>query len=123
MLSLICGDPGRIFAGRVDFRQKKAPDQAERAVSFGGGAQTPRKKARVSSARAVHNAGMTPGYDFKLALTRVIEPTGGAISPEALRSSRRRRQSWTIFEMHGDLGGVRMAQDENLAALGKLAEA
>jgi hypothetical protein len=30
----------------------------------------------VSSARAVHNAGMTPEYDFKLALTRVIEPTG-----------------------------------------------
>jgi hypothetical protein len=29
-------------------------------------------------ARAVHNAGMTPEYDFKLALTRVIEPTGVA---------------------------------------------
>jgi len=24
-----------------------------------------------------HNAGMPPAYDFKLALTRVIEPTGG----------------------------------------------
>jgi hypothetical protein len=24
-----------------------------------------------------HNVGMAPAYDFKLALTRVIEPTGG----------------------------------------------
>ena len=29
------------------------------------------------SARAVHNAGMAPQYDFKLALTQTIEPTGG----------------------------------------------
>ena len=50
------------------------------AVNLGGGAQTPRKKIRgclESSARAVHNAGMAPQYDFKLALTRTIEPTGG----------------------------------------------
>ena len=29
------------------------------------------------SQRAVHNAGMAPQYDFKLALTRTIAPTGG----------------------------------------------
>jgi hypothetical protein len=27
--------------------------------------------------RPGHNAGMTPEYDFRLALTRVIEPTSG----------------------------------------------
>jgi len=42
-------------------------------AGLGGGAQTPRK----TSARAVHNARMTPEYDFKLALARVIELTGG----------------------------------------------
>jgi hypothetical protein len=31
----------------------------------------------VPSARAVHNAGMAPEYDFKLALTRRIAPTSG----------------------------------------------
>ena len=31
-------------------------------MSLGGGDQTPRKKV----ARAVHNAGMAPQYDFKL---------------------------------------------------------
>jgi hypothetical protein len=49
------------------------------AVGLGGGAET-RGKVHwcfTSSPRAVHNAGMPPAYDFKLALTRVIEPTGG----------------------------------------------
>jgi hypothetical protein len=34
----------------------------------------------VSAFRWANSAGMPPAYDFKLALTRVIEPTGG---PEA----------------------------------------
>jgi hypothetical protein len=49
-------------------------------VSLGGGAQTPKEKGALllgSSALVGHNAGMPPAYDFKLALTRVIEPTGG----------------------------------------------
>jgi hypothetical protein len=43
-------------------------------VSLGGGAvhRDPR-----SSVRVVHNADMLPAYDFKLALTRVIEATRG----------------------------------------------
>jgi hypothetical protein len=48
------------------------------AVSLGGGAQTPKEKGALllgSSALVGHNAGMPPAYDFKLALTRVIEPT------------------------------------------------
>src|SRR6516165_8642673 len=50
------------------------------AVSLGSGAQIPRKKVRwcfSSSALAVHNSSMAPEYNFKLALTRKIEPTAG----------------------------------------------
>jgi len=48
-------------------------------VSLGGGAQTPRKGNRRfrSSARVGHNARMAHPPNFKLALTRVIVPTGG----------------------------------------------
>jgi hypothetical protein len=57
------------------------------------------------SARAVHNAGMAPGYDFKIALTRVITPTGGpgaelatlgdaAKFVGAMSASRKARPHW-----------------------------
>jgi hypothetical protein len=36
-----------------------------------------RHRCFTSSARVGHNAGMAPAHDFKLALTRVIEPTKG----------------------------------------------
>jgi hypothetical protein len=58
--------------------KKLRPDKPSGAASLRGGAQTPGKKVRWcfgSSARVVHNAGMLPAYDFKLALTRVIEPS------------------------------------------------
>ena len=61
-------------------QKKPRPAKPSGAVSLGGGAQTPRKKVRwcfVSPARLGHNAGMLPAHDFKLALTRVIEPTRG----------------------------------------------
>ena len=50
------------------------------AMSLGGGPQTPRKKVHwcfESSARVGHNAIMARAHDFKRALTRAIEPTGG----------------------------------------------
>ena len=49
-------------------------------MSLGGGPQTPRKKVHwcfESSARVGHNAIMARAHDFKRALTRAIEPTGG----------------------------------------------
>jgi hypothetical protein len=48
-------------------------------VSLGGGAQTPRKGTSVLHVFGAvgHNVGMAPAHDFKLKLTRPIEPTGG----------------------------------------------
>jgi hypothetical protein len=60
---------------------KKGPDRynPSGAVSLGGGAQTRGKVHWCfrSSARIGQNAGMAPEYNFKLALTRTIEPTAG----------------------------------------------
>jgi hypothetical protein len=77
-------------------------------VSPGGGAQTPRKKVHRcfrSSARLGHNVRMAHAPNFKLALTRTIEPTGGpggelATLEDAARfvgllgSSRQGRPHW-----------------------------
>ena len=63
------------------FNKSPARTKPSGAVSLGGGAQTPRGKKGTLVLRVVgaagHNARMLPTYDFKLALTRVIELTGG----------------------------------------------
>jgi len=60
---------------------QKSPARTSRAgaVSLGGGAQTPRKGTLVLQVFGAvgHNARMAPAHDFKLKLTRPIEPTGG----------------------------------------------
>ena len=67
---------------RPPFNEKSpALTKPSGAVSLGGGSPNPedRKVQRcfASSTRVGHNAGMAPAHDFKLALTRVIEPSGG----------------------------------------------
>jgi hypothetical protein len=61
--------------------KRPRPDQAERGRKPRSRSPNPEeRKVRWcfgSSARVGHTAGMQPAYDFKLALTRVIEPTGG----------------------------------------------
>ena len=63
------------------FNKSPARTKPSGAVSLGGGAQTPRGKKGTLVLRVVgaagHNARMLPTYDFKLALTRVIELTRG----------------------------------------------
>ena len=64
-------------------------------------------------AQVSHNARVAPAYDFKLALTRVIEPTGGPGAELATSEDARfvgLMRPWRQARPHWDYAAVRALQ-------------